>query len=62
LGDIYADGVAARTAWSEAGLACWRSPSAKVTEGIYVHAFNREAREARIREAMSRAQNGTSSS
>jgi integrase len=32
--------------------------SAKVTEGIYVHAFNRDAREQRIRAAMSRAQNG----
>jgi integrase len=32
--------------------------SAKVTEGIYVHAFNRDAREQRIREAMRAAQNG----
>jgi integrase len=32
--------------------------SAKVTEGIYVHAFNRDAREERIRRAMERAQNG----
>jgi integrase len=33
--------------------------SAKVTEGIYVHAFNRDAREERIRQAMSRAQTGS---
>jgi integrase len=32
--------------------------SAKVTEGIHVHAFNRDAREERIRKAMTRAQNG----
>jgi integrase len=32
--------------------------SAKVTEGIYISAFNVDARQARIREAMVRAQNG----
>jgi integrase len=35
--------------------------SSKITESTYVHAFNREAREQRVRAAMSRAQNGGTS-
>lgn len=34
--------------------------SSEITEAIYVHAFNREAREQRIRQAMQRAKNGVS--
>ncbi len=31
--------------------------SARITESTYIHAFNKHKREARIREAMARAQN-----